>query len=182
MGLGLMHKYIRLKTILHTFKYKNMSCGKNVTVEGPIEVMNTGTLEVGDNTVIRRWTCFRPWCGYIKIGKNCTVNSFCHFSGNGGIEIGNNVLIATQCMLVSANHNFDDMDKLISEQGETREKIIIEDNCWLGAGVKVLAGVTIHSGSIIGAGTVVTKDVPMNSVVVGVPGKIIKKRTDLHGE
>lgn len=55
-------------------------------------------------------------------------------------------------------------------------KIIIEDNCWLGAGVKVLAGVTIHTGSVIGAGSVVTKDVPPNSVVVGVPGRVIRKR------
>lgn len=110
------------------------------------------------------------------IGNNCTVNSFSHISGNGDVEIGNNVLIATQCVIISANHNFDRLDVPISEQGEEREKIVIEDDCWLGAGVKILAGVTIHKGSVIGAGSVMTHDVPQYSVIVGVPGKVIKSR------
>lgn len=113
------------------------------------------------------------------IGNNCSINSFCYLSGNGGIEIGNNVRIATQSVIVSANHKFDRTDIPIIEQGETREKIIIEDDCWLGAGVKVLSGVTICKGFVIGAGTVVTKDIPPYSVVVGVPGRVIKNRLEI---
>ena len=85
-------------------------------------------------------------------------------------------MLATQCVIVSANHNFSDINEPIAKQGETKEKIVIEDDCWLGAGVKVLAGVTIHKGSVIGAGSVITHDVPPYSVVVGVPGKVIKSR------
>lgn len=60
--------------------------------------------------------------GYIKIGKSCSINSFVHISGNGGVEIGDNVLIATQCVIVSANHNFDNVDIPINAQSETRKK------------------------------------------------------------
>lgn len=92
------------------------------------------------------------------------------------MEIGNSVLIATQCVLISANHNFSDISKPIAEQGETREKIVIEDNVWLGASVKILAGVRIGEGSVIDAGAVVTKDIPPYSIAVGVPAKVIGYR------
>lgn len=176
MGFGIRRKLVALKTFFIAVKFKNFHYNKGAIIEGNIEVTPNGDVSVGKNTRIRRWCCFRPYGGYITIGENCTVNSFSHISGNGGVEIGNNVLIATQCVIISANHNFDNCDIPISQQGETKDKIVIEDDCWLGAGVKVLAGVTIHKGSVIGAGTVVTHDVPEYSVVVGVPGKIIRNR------
>ena len=176
MGLGIRKKIQQLRTYCRYSSRKNVTFGKNVTVEGEIEIATAGNICVGDNTLIKKWVCFRPYGGYIHIGENCSVNSFCHISGNGGVEIGNNVLLATQCVIVSANHNFSDINEPIAKQGETKEKIVIEDDCWLGAGVKVLAGVTIHKGSVIGAGSVITHDVPPYSVVVGVPGKVIKSR------
>ncbi|HBC99496.1 MAG TPA: acyltransferase [Lachnoclostridium sp.] len=176
MGLGIRKMLVALKTNLIKLQFKNLHLEKGAVLEGTLEVMKNGRVTIGKNTHVRRWCCFRPYGGYIKIGDNCTVNSFSHISGNGGVEIGNNVLIATQCVIVSANHIFEDCKVPISVQGETKEKITIEDDCWLGAGVKVIAGVTIHKGSVIGAGTVVTHDVPPYSVVVGVPGKVIKNR------
>lgn len=68
------------------------------------------------------------------------------------------------------------MELPIREQGVTREGIIIEDDCWLGSGVKVLDGVTIGKGCVIGANSVVTKDIPPYSVAVGAPARVIKKR------
>lgn len=174
MGFKLL--IVKVRSKWYEKKHSNLKLGKGSLIEGPIEVGTSGSVSVGDNTRIRRWSCFRPYGGKIVIGNNCTVNSFSHISGNGDVEIGNNVLIATQCVIISANHNFDRLDVPISEQGEEREKIVIEDDCWLGAGVKILAGVTIHKGSVIGAGSVVTHDVPPYSVVVGVPGKVIKSR------
>lgn len=178
--LGLISKYYKsiyaVRRIL--FKLKgDISLGDNTILEGSIDTpWRTGKIIIGNNTIIRKWVCLRPYGGKIQIGENCTVNSFCHISGNGVVEIGNNVLIATQCVIISANHNFDRVDVPIANQGETRKKIVIEDNCWLGAGVKVLAGITIHQGAVIGAGSVVTKDIPENSVAVGVPARVIRKR------
>lgn len=174
MGLGRVVSRIRANVLALFFR--NFNIDNNVQVEGRIEIMRGGKIQIGSNTVIRRWVCLKPWGGTIHIGDNCTVNSFCHISGNGGVIIGNNVLIATQCVLISANHNIDRCDIPINEQGETAKPIVIEDDVWLGAGVKVLAGVTIHRGSVIGAGSVVTKDVPEYSIAVGVPATVIKLR------
>lgn len=156
--------------------YRSLIFKYSTVFEGRIEIGRDGLIEFGNDTRVCRWSVYRPWGGYIKVGNNCSINSFCHLSGNGGIEIGNNVRIASHCVIVSANHNFSRTDIPITEQGETRETIIIEDDCWLGAGVKVLAGVTIGHGSVVGAGSVVTHSIPPYSVVVGVPGKVIKSR------
>ncbi len=173
--LGIGVKLIALRTKLYKLRYK-LQLGKGVTILGSQEFQSTGNISVGDNTRISPWCVFREWGGHITIGSNCSINSFCHFSGNAGIDIGDNVLIATQCVLISANHNFEDVNVPISMQGETRKPIVIEEDCWLGAGVKVLAGVTIGRGSVIGAGSVVNRDVPPYSIVVGVPGKVIRSR------
>ncbi|GGG07680.1 hypothetical protein GCM10010913_31840 [Paenibacillus aceti] len=117
-----------------------------------------------------------PYGGSIEIGENCSINSFCHINGNGGLKIGNNVRIATNCTLIPANHIFSDPNIPITFQGETREGITIEDDVWLGAGVKVLDGVVIGRGSVIGAGSVVNKSIPPFSIAVGIPAKVIKKR------
>ncbi|WP_270512827.1 acyltransferase [Holdemanella biformis] len=172
---------VHLRSLYYKKKF-NVKIGKNTYIFGPCEFSgrDNGKISFGNNTIICRWNVFRAYGGYIKIGNNCSINSFCHLSGNGGLEIGDNVRIATQCVLISANHNFKRVDIPITKQGETRKKIVIEDDCWIGAGVKVLMGVTIGKGSVIGAGSVITKDIPPYSVVVGVPGKIIRSR--LSGE
>ncbi len=74
------------------------------------------------------------------------------------------------------NHNFADTSQKIIDQGVTCKGIVIEDDCWLGFGVKVLDGVTIGKGSVIGAGAIVTKDIPPFSIAVGVPARVIKSR------
>jgi acetyltransferase-like isoleucine patch superfamily enzyme len=174
MGLRIREKIIKCRTLYYRI-IKKVYFGHGTSVFGQVE-FNGANISFGDNNSIRAWSCFKSYGGYIKIGNNCSINSFCHFSGNGGITIGNDVLIATQCVLISANHNFDDSEKLIRMQGETQKPIDIEDNCWLGAGVKVLAGVTIHKGSVVGAGAVVTHDLPAYSVSVGVPARVINMR------
>lgn len=153
-----------------------LNLATSTTIEGKCEFTRGGKIFIGENTKISRWSCFKEYGGYIKIGNNCTVNSFCHLSGNGGIEIGDNVRIATQCVIVSANHIFDSVNIPICQQGENREKIIIEDDVWLGAGVKVLMGVKIGRGAVIGAGAVVNKDIPPYAIAVGVPCTVINIR------
>ncbi|MDG0888954.1 acyltransferase [Paracholeplasma manati] len=176
----------RLKKTVHSLgimwlkiKHKNLYIDKSSIVEKNVRFYNDGIIKIGKNTIIRPWVIINPWGGKIIIGENCSINSFSHLSGNGDIEIGNNVLIATQCVLISANHNFNNIDIPIREQGETRAKIVIEDDCWLGAGVRILSGVKIGKGSVIGAGSVVNHSIPPYSVCVGVPARIIKNRNEL---
>jgi acetyltransferase-like isoleucine patch superfamily enzyme len=113
---------------------------------------------------------------FIHIGQNAFIGPGTCIAGPGNIKIGKNCLIAAQSGIFANNHNFADLELPIREQGVTRQGIVIEDDCWLGSGVKVLDGVTIGQGSVIGAGSIVTKDIPPLSVAVGVPARVIKKR------
>lgn len=94
----------------------------------------------------------------------------------GGGVIGNGVRIAAHCTIVPANHKFENPDEFIFKQGSTRQGIRIEDDVWLGSGVKVLDGVTVGKGSVIGADGVVTKSVDSYGVYVGIPVHKIKDR------
>jgi acetyltransferase-like isoleucine patch superfamily enzyme len=111
-------------------------------------------------------------CGKnIHLGKNVFINAGCKFQDQGGIYIGDDALIGHNAVLATLNHNPDP---------EKRANLIpspihIGNKVWLGANVTVLPGVSIGDGSIIAAGSVVTKDVPENSVAAGNPAKVIKR-------
>lgn len=131
--------------------------GKNVRLDRLInlKVHESGCTYIGDNTYVGPYTCI---------------------SGIGDIKIGKDCLIASHCSIYAHNYRFDNRALNIGEQGKTSIGVIIEDNCWLGSGVRVVDGVKIGYGSVIGAGAVVTSDIPPNSVAVGVPAKVISKR------
>lgn len=107
----------------------------------------------------------------IKIGKNVFINSGCCFQDQGGIEIGDNVLIGQQVVIATINHD------LLPEKRANMlpAPVKIGNNVWIGAHATILSGVTVGNGAVIAAGAVVTKDVPANTVVGGVPAKIIKQ-------
>ena len=97
----------------------------------------------------------------------------------GGIKIGNDVIMGPQVKIFSENHNYSQTYILIRKQGESRKGVTIGDNCWIGAGVTILDGVSIANGCVIAAGSVVTKSIPENAIVAGVPAKVIKLRITL---
>lgn len=106
----------------------------------------------------------------IKVGKNVFINSGCCFQDQGGIEIGDNVLIGQQVVIATLDHD------LIPKKRANMfpSPVKIGNDVWIGAHATILAGVTVGNGAVIAAGAVVTKDVPQNAVVGGVPAKIIK--------
>lgn len=116
--------------------------------------------------------------GHIDIGERTYIGPYSCLSGRD-IKIGKNCMIASHSSLYSSNHLFTDSNLDITQQGSSYEGIVIEDNCWLGTGVRVLDGVTIGQGSVIGAGAVVTKDIPSFSVAVGVPAKVLYQRNGI---
>lgn len=107
----------------------------------------------------------------IKIGKNVFINSGCCFQDQGGIEIGDGVLIGQQVVIATVNHDFNP-----EKRGNMLPAPVkIGNRVWIGAHATILAGVNIDDNAIIAAGAVVTKDVPENAVVAGVPAKVIKQ-------
>lgn len=112
----------------------------------------------------------------ISIGNKVSIHQFCYFDSQDEIVIGSNVSIGNSVKFITSSHKFLDKDDLIKNQGVTTKSIIIEDNVWIGCGVTILQGVKISKNSIIGANSLVNKDIPQDSIAAGVPCKVIKER------
>ena len=105
----------------------------------------------------------------VKIGKNVVVMTNSLFMSAGGITIEDDVLVAANAQLISNNHDPEEHQIL------TCKPVVLKRNCWIGAGATILPGVTVGENAIVGAGAVVTKDVDPNTVVGGIPAKLIKR-------
>lgn len=122
-----------------------------------IEILSPVTFDYGKNTTF---------------GENTFVNINCYFMDGAKITIGKNCFIGPYCGFYTANHSLNHEKR---NQGfEQALPIVIKDNCWLGANVSVMPGVTIGKNSVVAAGSVVTKDVSDNCLVAGVPAKVVK--------
>jgi len=110
----------------------------------------------------------------IEIGNNVAIGAYSSIGGSGGVTIRDNTIIGQYLSCHPENHLFSNPDKFIREQGTERKPIIIGDNCWIGAKVTILSGVTIGKNVVVGAASLVNKNVPDNCIVAGVPAKIIR--------
>ena len=129
------------------------SFGRQVNIEPKIFFYNMSESEIGD---------------YSGIGMNSYI---------GTVKIGRDVMIGEELMVISQNHKFNDINVPMRKQGWRENKpVTIKDDVWIGARVTILPGITIGRGSIVGAGSVVTKDVPSFSIVAGNPARIIGSR------
>ena len=142
-----------------------------VHADAAIYIRDGSKLELGSNVCIHKGAIIDTSFGNIKIGNNVSVNPYTIIYGHGGISIGSNVRIAAHCVFVPANHGFRDKTIPIMNQHVTAKGIIVEDNVWFGARCVVLDGVHVGHSSVIGAGSVVTKNIPSHHVSKGPPAK-----------
>lgn len=147
-----------------------------------IDALSTDGVIIGENCVLGRNTCIECTGSLQHLGKGVTIGngttfgSDCFFGAAGGISIGNDVMAGQFIRFHSENHNFKDHDKLIKDQGVTHKGIEIGNNCWIGAGAVFLDGAKIGNGCVVAANAVVTKQFPDNTVIGGVPAKVISNR------
>jgi acetyltransferase-like isoleucine patch superfamily enzyme len=132
--------------------------GKNCNFGGEVKVRCYGT-------------------GKVLIKNNCSIGEYSIIHAGSSVTIGNNVVTGAFCYINDTNHDFTDITVPIINQGWKAKPIKIEDNVWIGANVTILDGICIGRDSVIGAGSVVTKDVEPFTVVAGVPAKKLYSRT-----
>lgn len=134
-------------------------------------------IEIGDFVMVGRNSVIGCKEGDIRIGNRTNVGINCVIHSESSVEIGDNVLISSFCyVLGGGRHDFDRVDVPIIQQGSTTNGVRIEDNCWIGAGVTVMDGVTIGHDAVIGAGAVVTQDVAPFAIAVGLPARFLRSR------
>lgn len=178
--------YIHIERI-NAIKVRFYKVGDNFRLGKDFSIMNPNYIQVGHNFSasnrfrIEAWDSFRnqKFSPSIKIGDNVIFNTDIHIGCIDKIEIGNNCLFASRIYITDHHHgeptaemlNLSPQDRPLTSKGP----VIIKDNVWVGEGVAIMPNVTIGTNSIIATNAVVTKDVPANCVVAGVPAKIIKQ-------
>lgn len=184
-GLFLVGKSVRITHGNH------IRCGSNVKFEDFVEIhgLCSEGLSFGNNVTISRGVMIRPSSYYggdlgtgLVIGDNSSIGPHGYIGCSGKITIGSNVMFGPKCSLFAENHIFSDTESTIKSQGVKQIGITVEDDCWIGSNVTILDGVTIGKGSVIGAGALVTKDVPPGSIIVDKRDRERRSRTkrELH--
>lgn len=130
------------------------------------------SFSLGSHSVVESFSCINNAVGDVIIGKHTRIGL--HNTIIGPVTIGNHVNLAQGITVTALNHNFADTTKRIDEQGVATKPVVIGDDVWIGANAVILPGVTIGRHAVVAAGAVVTQDVPENTLVGGVPAKIIK--------
>lgn len=165
---------------LRRIVFKKIFSVNNITI-GRNSFMSYRNITIGEDFRIDTNALIAAENGSLSIGKNVGLMSNSQINANRSrITIGNYVLIAPNVVIQGVNHNCDITGKPILFSGDQKDKNFIDigDDVWIGANAIITPGVRIGKGAIIGAGSVVTKDVPEYMIVGGIPAKIIKKRTE----
>ena len=187
--------------LLFSFKIPRLIfLGSNVKITGIIHIQFGKIIQIEDNVLIAGFGKHgmsignNVWIGafsrlkvsfsinhpgsHITIGNNVGIGEYAHLGGAGGLDIGDDCIIGPYFSCHPENHNFSESQLRIREQGTTRKGISIGKNCWIGAKVTILDGVTIGDNCVIAAGAVVSKSMPSDSVIGGVPARLIRKREE----
>lgn len=164
---------------------RHVHVGRDVKLEELAEVQGLSRrgIHLGDRVTIGRGASIRPSSYYghelgegLTVGAGTAIGAYCWIGASGHVSIGCDVLLGPRVVIVPENHVFADSSRPIKEQGVERSDVVIEDDCWIGCNVTILAGVTIGRGSIVAAGAVVNRDVAPFSIVGGVPARVLSRR------
>lgn len=163
--------------------HRNLKLGAHVFIGDRVIIYqaNGGSVELGDHVKLYADIILETGeGGQLTIGADTHIQPRCQLmSYKGPLQIGSRAEIAPNCAFYPYDHGFAPGEKIRNQPLRTKGGIIIGDDVWLGVGVIVLDGTRIGAGAVIGAGSVVTKDIPENAIAFGVPARIVKMRTEL---
>jgi len=156
----------------------------------PTTIFNEQFISIGDDTLIGPGVALSAGMVpgqeclskvVVSIGDRCLIGRGSGIVGHFSIVIGNDVWTGHHVYITDQNHGYEDVTRPISQQSQPERPVVIGDGSWLGHGAVVLPGVTIGKHVVIGANSVVTKDIPDFSVAVGSPAKVIRRYDETHG-
>lgn len=181
-GILFLRRKIFIGKSVTILNKSNFQFGNNVTIESHtiLDGYASQKIILGDNVKIGMYSKLlstshlATYGKGLKMGNNSAIGDFTHFGAPGGIEIGDDVIMGSYISFHSENHNFSDTSKLIREQGVSSKGIILGNNIWVGAKVTFLDGCEVSDNSVVAAGAVVTGKFPKNSIIGGVPARVIK--------
>lgn len=140
-------------------------------------------IKIGHKALICDYVIIHSPENPVVIGAYCQINPFTVIYGGSGVYIGDNVMIAPHCMIAAGDHDFRQIEKPIRFAGNlSKGPIVIEDNVWIGANCTITDGVHIGRDAVVGAGSVVTRNVAPYDIVAGVPARVIANRKDMARE
>jgi acetyltransferase-like isoleucine patch superfamily enzyme len=141
-----------------------------------LEVGRKGRLELGRFVWLGDKTKVRCHEGIVQIGEKTVIGQECTISAYQRVRIGEQCVIADRAMFIDFDHGVVDVERPIRVQGIYKRDVVVGSNVWIGYGACILRGVRVGDNSIVGTNSVVTKDVPANAVVAGIPARIIRMR------
>lgn len=160
--------YVRLLAPL----YQHRGRGSKIYCSVRLDTPPYRRFWLGKQSVVESYCCINNAVGNVTIGDYTRIGI--HSTIIGPVCIGQHVNLAQGVVVTALNHNFEDISKRIDKQGVSTKPVVIGDDVWIGANSVILPGVTIGNHCVVAAGAVVTKDVPDNTLVGGVPAKILK--------
>lgn len=171
---GFLGEFFRNYYFTKRLKY----LGKNSTINKFFEIVSPTNISIGENSSIGSYSFLCADGGEIQIGNHVSFNRNVHLNASigGKITIEDYCLIGPNVVFRTANHNFHSITEPIRNQGHSVGIIHLEKNVWIGSNVVILKDVKIGEGSIIAAGSVVTRNIPAFVIAGGVPAKVISKR------
>jgi acetyltransferase-like isoleucine patch superfamily enzyme len=160
--------------------------GRRLRLDGLAFIGPNVVLQIGRNARVElgRWswvghgTKIRCHEGVVSIGAKTVLGQECTISAYQHVEIGRECVIADRVMLIDFDHGIVEVDRPIRHQGIYKRDVRVGNNVWIGYGACILRGVTVGDNAVIGTSAVVTKDVPPNAIVGGVPARIIRMRDE----
>jgi len=193
-GLGYFLRKLLMVSLFHRFG-KGVILGKGITLRAPGNIslgenvaiddytlLDGGTgedcgMDIGSRAVISKGCVVQSKTGPLHIGRECDIGAHVVLTSVGGITLESNVLIAGNCYIGGSRYNWEDRETPIMYQNiYSRGPVIIRKGAWIGAAVTILDGVTIGKGCVIGAGSLVTKNIPEFSIAIGSPASIVGHR------